>query len=336
MAMSYRDACQALKVKPSAKPEDIKRAYRSLARQLHPDHNPGPLAAEQFAEISEAYRTLTAASGATRATVRVPDSAPVPSSPARPAHSRPSEEQAASMDLLEGRKPRNVPVNGQDVIGDLYLTLSEVFTGTNAAINFDDLAPCTSCGGQGGAAGAKPVSCPACGGRDGSCIWCEGIGRLAQSACSECEGQGTVTVSREVQMSVQPGVEDGDELNSLNEGRWGAGTSGNLLLTVHIEMPDGTRRDGYDLYQDLPVGILEAVLGGKAPVRLLNGQQTALHIKAGTSSGKRLRLKGRGLPKPDGTSGDLYAVVMITAPEQLSEREKLLYEQLLAEAVHSS
>lgn len=330
MAMSYRQACQELGVRPSASPQEVKRAYRRLARKFHPDHNSDPAAAERFTRIAEAQRVLSAAApSAATASVRVPDVAPV--QPATPMRPRPGDEPP-NTELLNGRRTRRVPVHGQEVAGDLYLTVEQVLHGTNATVSFEDLEPCPKCAAQGGAPGAAPVRCPACAGRDSHCPWCEGLGRIPQQACPGCEGQGTVVRQRDVELQVPPGLDDGDELALAGQGLWGAGGSGDLRLAVHVELPAGLRREGADLYQDLPVGILEAVLGGRATLPLPGGGSSTLHIKAGTSSGKRLRLAGRGLPRNDGTRGDLYAVVMLTAPEQLSDRERSLYEQLLAEA----
>lgn len=293
----------------------VKKAYRSLARAWHPDRNPGSAEAlKRFREVQEAYELLE----------RLNTQQGLLQQPAA------NQPVAYSTDRL----PREVPRKGPDVSGSLELTLEEVFKGTTSDITFVDQQGCERCGATGGEPGSTLIPCPACAGIEGGrCEWCRGEEQIPDRPCATCYGAGTAEVERTVRVAVPRSAQEGEEIRQSSKGKWGMERRGDLRLRVKILPHSYLRRVGDDLETDIVIGVLQAVLGGSAYVPALEHVRHKISISPGSSSGKRFRLKGQGMYYRDQSDrrGDLYAVLAIKVPGELTEREQQIYQLLLAE-----
>lgn len=311
--MRYAEACRELDVLPNSSSADIKRAYRRLVRQHHPDLNGGtPEAAARFQRIQAAYDLL------------MKERPAVQSAPRR----------GTPVSWPGRRVPLKSPVRGQDVTGTLRVSLPEVFTGTTADITFEDLEPCERCGATGAEPGSSWIPCPPCQGMPSpKCEWCAGEGQVPAEACRECEGAGVDEASRTVRVAVPRSSRDGQTLRVKDKGGWGLKGRGEIRLDLTVDPHPSLRRNGDDLEMDLPISVLQAVLGGEAEVQGMDETPFRIAITPGSSSGKRMRLAGRGLyrGRTGEERGDLYAVLSVQVPDKLTERQRHLYQRLLEE-----
>lgn len=312
--MRYQEACKILGVEMGSLPEEVKTAHRRRARETHPDRHPDdPQAVVRFREVQEAYEVAINAAASRHA-----------NAPAR---------QAA---WPGSRQPRAVePGRGKDVVGDLTLTLSEAFSGTVTDVTFMDRFGCERCGATGGEPDASLISCPACLTGQAGCGWCHGSGQLLDPYCAACLGAGVVEDDRTVRVIVPRSPQGGQELTLPGKGKWGMQGHGDLRLRLVVDEPQGMRRIGDDIEVDVTIGVLQAVLGGFAYVPTLEQMRHKIAVSAGSSSGKRFRLKGHGMYRSSqgDDRGDLYAVIHIRVPEQLTDRERHLYQLLLEEEI---
>jgi len=316
----YSDACRELNVEPYSSDQEIKSAYRKLVRRYHPDVNDGdPKAVEKFQKIQEAYDVVSSADHISRAGLG------------------PTRRTSAAAPKTSGSWPGDrVPLRSQmiggDVTGNLKVTLREVFSGTTADITFDDLSGCERCGATGGEPGTIWIPCPPCQGMASShCEWCAGEGQVPAEACSSCNGAGVDDLQRTVRVVVPRSAKDKQTLRVRAKGRWGVKGRGDIRLDLQVEPHPHLKRSGDDLYVELPVGVLQAVLGGEALVDGLESEPYRIAITPGSSSGKRFRLAGKGMYKgSDGDDrGDLYAQISVQVPNNLSPRQHRLWEMLL-------
>lgn len=310
--MRYAEACRELNVLPNSSPAEIKSAYRKLVREHHPDLNGGdPGAASRFQRIQQAYDLLMS---------EKPQ--PIPRAARGPVVTNwPGRREAL-----------RTPVRGQDVTGRLRVSLAEVFTGTTADITFDDLEPCERCGATGAEPGSAWIPCPPCQGMPiSSCEWCAGEGQVPSEPCAECQGAGVFDTTRTVRVAVPRSSSDGQTLRVKGRGGWGLRGKGEIRLDLQVDPHGSLRRDKADLETDLPIGVLQAVLGGEAEVQGLDESPYRIAITPGSSSGKRMRLAGRGLykNKQGDERGDLYAVLSVQVPQSLTDQQRNLYERLL-------
>lgn len=320
--MLYSDALKELGVSSGASDEEIKKAYRKLARQWHPDLNgDDPGAVKKFQRIQEAYDTLQEGPPASPAfDFPFAGGFPQPQS-----HAQPKEWPGK-------RSPLLTPLVGGDVTGSLQVTLREVFSGTTADISFEDLEGCERCGATGGEPGTVWIPCPPCRGIPSPrCEWCQGSGNVPSEPCAECLGAGVKEKDRTVRVVVPRSAKDGQTLRVRSKGRWGKKGRGDIRLQLQVEPHPKLRRSGDDLYVDLPVGVLQAVLGGEAVVMGLDEDPYRIAITPGSSSGKRFRLSGKGMFRsPEGEErGDLFAQVSVQVPKNLNPRQQRLWEMLL-------
>jgi molecular chaperone DnaJ len=340
-----KDYYQVLGVSRDAGSDEIKSAFRSLARETHPDANPGdPTAEARFREIAEAYEVL--------------------SDPQRRARYDRGEviggEDLFSQfggldDILQqffgatfggfgsgGRTQRSR--RGPDLAVTVVLELAEAASGVTREVSFKAPGKCTNCGGSGAAPGHSPVTCPACNGQGAvqvarntmlgrmmtlaQCSTCRGSGQLIEHRCAECAGQGLVTVDRSLTVDVPPGVEDGTRLRL--SGRGGAGErgapAGDVYIEVRVEGDDRFQRDGSDLHYRADVGITEAVFGTALEIPLVDGKVEELVVPSGTQPETVFRLPKRGMPRLQRRGkGDLFVHIEVAIPDDLSaEQEETL------------
>jgi molecular chaperone DnaJ len=361
--MSQRDYFEkdyygALGVAKDASAADIAKAYRKLARELHPDANPGDKAAEdRFKEVSEAYSVLSSAekraeydevrrmvaSGAGRFAGGFPGGA----------GGYTSTGQGFDFDLGDllggmfgqggrGRRGGAQARRGADVEADLTLSFEDALHGVTTTLRLSGAAACATCGGNGARPGTSPVPCSACGGAGSvahdqglfsfsePCPSCGGSGRRVPHPCANCGGTGVESRVREIKARVPAGVRDGATIRLKGKGEPGRGgaPAGDLLVKIHVQPHALFGRRGDDLTLRVPITFAEAALGAKVTVPSLDGPVT-LKIPPGTESGKTFRVRGKGVAR-DGKAGDLLVTVDVAVPRKLSREQRKLLEQLAA------
>jgi len=346
-----KDYYKILGVPADAGPKDITRAYRKLARQFHPDANPGDREAEErFKELSAAY-DVVGDPDKRREYDEVRRLGPVGPSFGGFGGQGPGGAGIRSEDLgdllsgLFGRQPRRrdgaTGLRGDDIDAELHLSFVDAVTGVTTTVNVVGDAPCTPCGGTGAAPGTAPVPCERCGGRgllddnqgffsfSQPCPGCHGTGRTVERPCVTCSGTGHERRAREVKLRVPAGVEDGQRIRLAGRGEPGraGGQAGDLLVTLRVAAHEQFGRRGTDLTLTLPITYPEAVLGSELLVPTLDGGPLTVRVPPGTRSGRTFRVRGRGVGAKDRT-GDLLVTVEIAVPTNPSARERKLLEDL--------
>ncbi|MBK9307061.1 MAG: molecular chaperone DnaJ [Nitrospira sp.] len=344
-----RDYYEVLGVNRTATRDEIKHAYRQLALQYHPDKNKDPDAAAKFRELAEAYAVLSDDTKRNEYDTT--------------GHAGVSERWSAD-DLMRdfqfgdlfGRRMRPGPdaARGADLRYDVELTLEEAARGGEREIHLTRSEKCTDCGGSGAKAGTKPLSCPDCRGSGQkqdvklrkdvrlvtltTCAHCQGRGQIVESPCPLCQGSGYRFLPHTLKVKVPPGIDDGMLIRLPGQGEANAngGPPGDLLISPHIRRHPSFERRGDDLYMVQSISFPDAALGRKLCVTGLGGETLQVAVPAGTQSGTALRLNGKGMPKVvEKGKGDLFVVVEVRTPTEMSDRERALMQQL-AELQQSS
>ena len=343
--MARRNYYEVLGVEKDASADEIKRAYRKLAIQYHPDKNPGnPEAEEKFKELAEAYQVLGDADKRARYDRFGPQAAGGGGGGSPFA----DVDVASVTDFFEsifgdvfgmGRERRRR--RGRDLRVDVVLDLEEAAKGVDRKLQVARRVACPDCQGSGAAPGAKVETCRTCNGSGQQrmqqgffvlarpCSTCDGAGRIPTRPCPTCEGTGTVRREGEVPISVPPGIESGQAV--VLDGAGEAGPHGlppgDLVLRVIVRDHPLYKRDGDDVHLVLPVTFPKAALGGTVQVPTLWGE-VDLKLKPGTQPGQNYRLRGKGIAHRDYGQGDQYVHVDIAVPEELTPRQRELIEEL--------
>jgi molecular chaperone DnaJ len=344
-----KDFYKVLGVPKEASADDIKKAYRKLARKNHPDAHPDdPKADERFKEISEAYAVV-----------------------GDPARRKEYDEQRSLFgngfrypgrgegpggfdindlfggqgsgglgDLLGGiftggrnRSAGARPRRGADIETETRLDFESAIEGATVALRMTGETPCAACRGTGARAGTVPRICPTCEGAGMTmtsqggfsipepCRDCRGRGLIVDDPCPVCHGSGRGTSSRTMQVRIPAGVRDGQRIRLRGKGAPGehGGPAGDLYVTVHVDPHPMFGRSGDNLTISVPVRFDEAALGGEISVPTLDGKTVKLKIPAGTPNGRTFRVRGRGVRRRDGTKGDLLVTVDVVVPTDLDE-----------------
>jgi molecular chaperone DnaJ len=354
-----KDYYATLGVPKNAGQPEIKKAYRKLAQQHHPDSHPGDKAAEErFKTVAEAYDVLG-------------------DEEKRKAYDRAREIGAAGFgaggfpgagggfggypggvrfetgdvdleDLLGGMfggrggssRRRTRQRRGADLETEVSLSFDDAMAGVTVPVTLTGPAACPTCHGSGAAPGTQPVTCPVCGGAGQvtvdqglfsmaqTCPECQGTGRIIPTPCPTCGGSGAARRRRTIQVKIPAGVKDAARIKVAGKGEPGVagGPSGDLFVRVRVAQHPVFGRKGDDLTVDLPVTFAEAALGANVQVPTLNGPVT-LKVPAGTQSGKTFRVRGKGAPRKGG-HGDLLATVVVDVPTKLNKEQKRLVEEL--------
>lgn len=340
-----RDYYEILGVSRNATLDEIKRAFRKLALECHPDRNPGDAQAEaRFKELSEAYSVLSDEEKRRRYD-RMGHAAYQAGRGDNP-YERVDFGSISEIlegifgDFFGGRRARA----GGDIEHDLEITFEEAALGAEKTITIFRQHPCDACDGTGAKPGTKVGRCPACGGRgevryqrgffsvSRPCAACGGTGKRIESPCPTCGGDGMVPKAEEMLVKVPPGVEDGSIRSVKGAGERGrGGVAGDLHVRIRVKPHPLFTREGADVKVTVPISFPQAVLGAQIDVPTLEGK-VKMRIPAGTQSGKVFRLRGKGIPVLGGYGkGDQLVKVIVEVPEKISKRQRQLITELAAE-----
>jgi molecular chaperone DnaJ len=336
-----RSPYEVLGVPKTAPDDEIKKAYRKLAREYHPDRNPGDDAAEErFKEVQSAYDTLSDPDK--RRAYDTFGSAGPGGFPGGGA--RFEEFDLGDLgDLLGGmfgggarRQGARAPVRGDDLETRVRISFEDSLEGVQVRVPVEAETVCAVCHGTGAEPGTAPVVCPQCGGRgvvsdsqglfafSQPCPRCQGNGAIVEKPCRNCRGSGRERTTKRYSVKIPAGARSGTRIRLKGKGEAGrnGGPAGDLFVVVEVEPSPLFERRGADLVLDVPVTYAEAALGASVEIPTPGGP-VALKIPAGTESGKLLRVKGRGAPQLKGSGrGDLLARVKVTVPKKLTKAEK--------------
>lgn len=360
--MPKRDYYEVLGVGKDATPEEIKKAYRRLARKYHPDVNPGDKEAEtKFKEVKEAYDVLSD-----------------PQKRQQYDQFGHIDEQFSGagfgqqggfgfgdfgnfadfggfediFDTFFGggsrRRRRPAPEKGADLRYDLEITLEEAASGLETELRVPRTENCPACGGSGARPGTQPVTCSACNGTGQqqfsrqtafgrfinvqTCSVCHGEGKIIKESCPECRGEGKIMQERRIEVKIPPGVDNGSRLRVPGEGEAGVrgGPPGDLYVVIKVRPHKIFKRDGDDLYCEIPISFSQAALGAEVEIPTLQGKAT-LRIPEGTQPGTSFRLKGKGMPRlrRGVGQGDLYVKVNLKVPRKLNAKQKKILQEFV-------
>jgi len=360
VSQQKRDYYEVLGLERNASAEAIKQAYRKLAMQYHPDRNPKPEATDRFREIAEAYAVL--ADATKRRAYDTTGHAGV--------SERWSAEDIFREfefgDFFGGRftdlggifgdlfgsgwRRGAMKPQGANLHYDLSLTLEDAATGGDRTISISRSEPCKTCGGNGAKPGTQPVTCPDCQGSGQkqqtrsdkgmkvvsitTCARCLGRGTWIESPCATCRGSGSTSVPRQIKVQIPPGIEDGMALRLAGQGEAAppGAVAGDLLVRIQIEPHPLLKRAGEDLYTGKAIDFACAALGAKVDVPCLHNEILKVTIPPGIQSGTALRLRGKGMPRLQGKGkGDLYVVVEVRTPTDLTPRQRELLKEFKME-----
>jgi len=337
--MTKRDYYEILCISRTADETEIKKAYRKLALQYHPDRNPGDAKAEDlFKEASEAYEVL-----------HDPQKRKLYDQYGHEGLQNKGfsgfEDIFSSFgDIFSdfmGTGRRKKGRRGSDLRYDIKISFLEAIAGKKLNIEIPRMDECDECYGTGAGKGSEAETCRFCGGRgqvyqsqgffriSTTCTQCNGQGTVISMPCNKCNGQGRIKMTKELQVTIPPGVDDDSQMRLQNQGEAGiqGGERGDLYIVIHVEPHDFFERDGDDIICRVPVSMVDAALGIELEIPTLDGTKK-INIKQGMQSGFIMRLHGRGAPNVRGYGqGDQIIQFIVKTPENLSKRQKeLLHE----------
>lgn len=344
MATTSQDYYEILNVKKDASADEIKKAYRRLARKYHPDLNPGDKAKEkQFKEINEAYEVLSDP----KKRAEYDQFGKTAFEGAQGFEGFRTQDfgfgtggfQDIFSDLFSHGRYEEAPSYGADLHAKLDIPLEEAFKGVIKPITLSREVTCKSCRGSGAESSQTCTQCKGTGSVGQSrglfrfnqpCPSCQGRGTVVKKACKACRGNGSTVTTETIKVKIPPGVDTGSKIRLKGMGSAGVkgGPSGNLYIELTVRPHPVFKRDGNDIYVEVPVTVVEAVMGGKIRVPTLDSPVT-MTLPAGTDSGKKFRLKGKGIPdRKTGIAGDQFAVIKIIVPKNVTNRTKEALEEL--------
>lgn len=355
--MAKRDYYDVLGAPKGASADDLKKAYRVKAKELHPDRNSdNPNAEAQFKEINEAYDVL-----------KDPDK--------KAAYDRyghaafeggmgggqrgggaggNADFASAFSDVFEdlfgdfmgggrgGGGARNRAQRGSDLRYNLRVTLEEAYSGLHKTISVPTAVACEPCSGTGAESGSDPAQCPTCGGIgkvraqqgfftvERTCPTCAGAGQIVKNPCRSCGGQGRVQKERSLAVNIPAGVETGTRIRLAGEGEAGlrGGPSGDLYIFIEVKDHAIFQRDSVHLFCRVPISIATAALGGEVEVPTIDGGKSRVKVSAGSQTGRQLRLRGKGMPAlRGGGTGDMVIELAVETPVNLTARQREILQE---------
>lgn len=353
-----KDYYETLGVSKNASDQEIKRAFRKLAKEYHPDINKTPEAEAKFKEIGEAYSVL--GDETKRKQYDQFGHAAFEQGAGNPGggfggfsgfNAEDIDLGSIFEDFFGGgfgfgggnRRNKNRPTKGEDTLVRIKLTFEEAVFGCEKTISLDLNCTCESCDGQGG---HDKSTCSTCGGSgrvitaqrtmfgtfqsESTCPDCNGMGSTFKSKCSSCNGKGQVIKNKKIEVTIPEGVDNGYQLRISGKGAAGknGGPNGDIYLEFSVKEHPLFEREEDDIYLNVPITITDAILGCKKEIPTLTGN-VVLDIKEGTQSGEKLRLKGKGVKNPSSNrKGDMYVIVDVITPTKLDRRQRKLIEEL--------
>ena len=350
--MAKRDYYDVLGVSRGASKDELKRAYRKLAMQYHPDRNPGDAEAEQnFKELNEAYDVLKdddkkAAYDRFGHAAFENGGGPRPGGGGFGGGFADIFEEMFG-EFMGGARRGASPGRGSDLRYNMTITLEDAFRGRQTEIRIPTSAACDVCDGTGAEKGSKPIPCPTCHGAgkvraqqgfftiERTCPACGGVGQVIENPCKACTGSGRQRKEKTLSVNIPAGVEDGTRIRLAGEGEAGmrGAAPGDLYLFLSIEPHPIFHREGPDIHCRVPVAMVTAALGGQIEVPTIEGSRARVTVPTGTQSGKQFRLKGKGMSVLRSPSrGDMYVEVAVETPMNLTKRQRELLEEFKAEA----
>jgi len=353
--MAKRDYYDVLGVSKGASGDEIKKAYRQKAKELHPDRNAdNPDAEAQFKEANEAYEVLkdaekkaaydrfghAAFEGGMGASAGANQGGAYAGGDFASAFSDVFDDLFG--DFMGRAGSRQRATRGSDLRYNLRISLEDAYKGIHKTIRVPTSVTCDICEGSGSEAGAEPQACPTCSGMgkvraqqgfftvERTCPTCGGIGQIIKNPCKACGGAGRVQKDRSLSVNIPQGVETGTRIRLAGEGEAGlrGGPTGDLYLFIEVADHPIFQREGQDLYCRVPVSMTQAALGGDIEVPTIDGGRSRVKIPPGSQSGKQMRLRGKGMPAiRGGAYGDMYIEIAAETPVNLTSRQKDLLKE---------
>ncbi len=357
--MAKRDYYEVLGLQRNATEQELKSAFRRLAKEYHPDRNQDNADAERhFKEINEAYEVLK--DPQKRAAYDQFGHAAFDGAGGHPGSGGFGPDFAASMsdifddlfgEFMGGRRghgrDRSGRERGADIRYNLGISLSDAFTGKTAKITVPTSMGCETCSSSGAKPGTAPTACGSCAGRgkvratqgfftiERTCPSCHGRGQVISEPCTNCGGNGRVTKEKTLSVNIPPGVEDGTRIRLAGEGETGlrGGQTGDLYIFLSIEPHQFFQRDAADIWSRVPISMVTAALGGEVEIPTVDGKVTKVKIPVGSESGTQLRLKNKGMPVLRSTArGDMYVQLDVETPKNLTSRQRELLKEFEKES----
>lgn len=359
--MAKRDYYEVLGVARGASAEELKKAYRTKAKELHPDRNAdNPNAEAQFKEVNEAYDVLKDAdkkAAYDRYGHAAFDGGMGGGGGPRGGFGGGNGDFASAFsDVFEdlfgdfmgggrggaGAGARSRAQRGSDLRYNLRVTLEEAYKGVQKTITVPASIACEGCHGTGAEGGAEPVTCPTCSGMgkvraqqgfftvERTCPTCNGMGRMVKNPCKVCGGAGRTEKDRALSVNIPAGVETGTRIRLAGEGEAGlrGGPSGDLYIFIDVKEHPIFQRDGVHLFFRVPVPMTTAAMGGEVEVPTIDGGRSRVKVPAGSQTGKQMRLRNKGMPAlRGGGTGDLLIELVVETPVNLTARQKELLRE---------
>lgn len=351
--MSKRDYYDVLGVTKGASADELKKAYRRKAKELHPDRNQdNPDAEAQFKEANEAYEVLKDADK--KAAYDRYGHAAFEGGMGGGGGGRPggADFSSAFSDVFEDlfgdfmgggqRGGRQRAARGSDLRYNMRIELEEAFTGLQKAITVPTSISCSACSGTGAEGGAEPQTCPTCSGMgkvraqqgfftvERTCPTCSGVGQIIKNPCQTCNGAGREQKERSLSVNIPAGVETGTRIRLAGEGEAGlrGGPTGDLYIFIEVKDHELFQRDGVDLFCRIPVSMTTAALGGDVEVPTIDGGRSRVKVPSGSQSGRQMRLRSKGMPAlRGGGQGDMFIEMAVETPVNLTSRQKELLRE---------
>ena len=353
--MSKRDYYEVLGLSKGASADEIKKGYRSKAKELHPDRNTSdPSAESKFKEANEAYDVLK--DPERKAAYDRFGHAAFEGGMGGGGGQRQGDFSSAFSDVFDdlfgdfiggGQRGggRSRASRGSDLRYNLEISLEDAYSGLQKSINVPTSVQCSPCNGSGAAGGSEPSTCPTCSGMgkvrasqgfftvERTCPSCSGMGQVISNPCSSCGGQGRSNKDRSLSVNVPAGVETGTRIRLSNEGEAGlrGGPAGDLYIFIEVREHKIFQRDWNSLFCRIPVSMSGAALGGDIEVPTMDGGRSRVKIQAGSQSGRQMRLRGKGMPAiKSAQKGDMFIEIAVETPVNLTSKQRDLLREFEA------